>query len=103
MIAGYHCSALIADYRLSEHMAGVEFNGAELVQEYQRRFDRFPCFVATSFAEEAIQESIDTNIVFPKSDFLRAGGSGESPDSELPFFVRCAGKWTSTGRTWRRP
>ena len=87
-ILAHHCRALIADYRLSEHMAEVEFNGAELVREYQRRFDRFPCFVATSFAEEAIQESIDTNIVFPKSDFLLAGSSGESFDTELPFFLR---------------
>ena len=87
-ILAHHCRALIADYRLSEHMAEVEFNGVELVRAYQRRFYRFPCFVATSFAGEAIQESIDTNIIFPKSDFLLADGSGESLDTELPFFDR---------------
>ena len=87
-IVAHHCKALIADYQLSEHMAEVNFNGADLVREYQRRFDGFPCFVATAFAEEAIQESIDTNIIFPKSDFLRAGGAGETLDPELPFFVR---------------
>ena len=87
-ILAHHCRALIADYRLSEHMAEVEFNGVELVLAYQRRFHGFPCFVATSFAGEAIQESIDTNIIFPKSDFLLSGGSGESMDTELPFFHR---------------
>ena len=89
LILEHNCSALIADYQLSEHMAMVEFNGAELVQEYQRRFDRFPCFVATAYAEEAIEETIDANIVFPKSDFLRSDpGSAVSSDSELPFFLR---------------
>ena len=89
LILAHHCKALIADYRLSEHMAEVEFNGADLVREYQLRFDRFPCFIATSFAEEAIHEQIDTNIVFPKSDFLLpGGGSAESLDTELPFFLR---------------
>lgn len=87
-ILPHHCRALIADYRLSEHMAEVEFNGVELVRAYQQRFHRFPCFVATSFAGEAIQESIDTNIIFPKSDFLLARGSGGSLDTELPFFHR---------------
>ncbi len=85
-ILAHHCRALIADYRLSEHMAEVEFNGVELVLAYQWRFHRFPCFVATSFAGEAIQESIDTNIIFPKSDFLLAGGTGK--ETELPFFHR---------------
>ena len=88
LILAQNCKALIADYRLSEHMAGVDFSGVDLVKEYQRRFDRFPCFVATSFAEEAVQESIDTNIVFPKSDFLLVAGDGGTVESELPFFVR---------------
>lgn len=88
-VLAHHCKALIADYRLSEYKADVEFNGAELVQEYQRRFDRFPCFVATSYAGEAIRETIDTNIVFPKSDFLVSGSGGAEPsDTELPFFLR---------------
>ena len=88
VILAQHCKALIADYRLSEHMAGVDFNGVDLVREYQRRFDGFPCFVATSFAEEAVRESIDTNIIFAKSDFLRARVGVEGSEPGLPFFVR---------------
>ncbi len=87
-ILPHGCKALIADYRLSEHMASVQFTGVELVREYQRRFHEFPCFVATSFADEAIRESIDANIVFPKSEFLLASDSSESSDSEVPFFLR---------------
>ena len=86
LILAHHCKALIADYRLSEYMPEVDFNGVELVKEYQRRFERFPCFVATSFAGEAVQESVDTNIIFPKSDFLRGASAGEASEPELPFF-----------------
>lgn len=88
LILTYRCKALIVDYRLSEHKADVEFNGVDLVREYQRRFDAFPCFVATSFAGQAIKERIDANIIFPKSDFLKARGNDESLNSELPFFMR---------------
>ena len=88
-ILSSHCKVLITDYRLSEHKADVQYNGAELVREFQRRFDRFPCFVTTAFAGEAVDEAIDTNIVFPKSDFLgeEVGGDRRSR-SDLPFFVR---------------
>ena len=83
IILEYNCKVLIADYKLSDHKADVEFTGADLVREFQRRFARFPCFVTTSFTDEAINEDIDTNMIFPKSDFLSSG-----EESELPFFVR---------------
>ncbi len=90
IILEHNCKVLIADYKLSEHKADVEFTGADLVREFQRRFARFPCFVTTSFTEEAINEALDTNMIFPKSDFLSGGegGLGKSTQSELPFFVR---------------
>ena len=89
LILAHECKVLITDYRLSEHKADVEFTSADLVREFQRRFDRFPCFVTTAFAEEAVDEPIDTNIIYPKSDFL--GGdpaADEGRVSDLPFFVR---------------
>ena len=89
MILEHDCKVLITDYRLSEHKADVEYSGADLVREFQRRFDRFPCFVTTAFAEEAVNEPIDTNIVYPKSDFLGVNAVGEQGRvSDLPFFVR---------------
>ena len=89
LILAHECKVLITDYRLSEHKADVEFSGADLVREFQRRFDRFPCFVTTAFAEEAVNEPIDTNIVYPKSDFLGGDRVGEEGRvSDLPFFVR---------------
>ena len=86
-ILEYECKVLISDYRLSEHNSKVQFNGVELVKEYQIRYYRFPCFVTTAFAEEAIDENIDTNIVFPKSDFLGIELNSIS-GSDLPFFNR---------------
>ena len=89
LILAHDCKVLITDYRLSEHKADVEFSGADLVREFQRRFDRFPCFVTTAFAEEAVDEPIDTNIIYPKSDFLGADPIPvDGRVSGLPFFVR---------------
>lgn len=89
LILSYQCKVLITDYRLSEHKADVEFNGADLVREFQRRFDRFPCFVTTAFADQAVDDELDINIIFPKSDFLGGDLAGESlQKSELPFFMR---------------
>ena len=68
-ILGYKCKVLITDYRLNEHKAGVEFNGIDLIREFQKRFDMFPCFVTTSFAGAASEDGFDINIIFPKSDF----------------------------------
>ena len=80
-----HCKVLITDYRLSDHKPDVEFNGADLVRAFRDRFADFPCFVTTSFPDQAIDETLDTNMVFPKSDFLNRE---EARNSDLPFFKR---------------
>ena len=83
-ILGYKCKVLITDYRLNEHKAGVEFNGIDLIREFQKRFDMFPCFVTTSFAGAASEDGFDINIIFPKSDFIDSNNRA----STLPFFKR---------------
>ena len=89
LVVAHDCKVMVTDYRLSEHKADVDFTGADLVRAIQRRFDRFPCFVTTAFAAEAIDEKLDTNIIFPKSDFLGSEEMGRpGHPSELPFFVR---------------
>ena len=84
-IAELHCKVLITDYRLSDHKPDVEFNGADLVRAFRERFADFPCFVTTSFPDQAVDETLDTNMVFPKSDFLNRE---EAKSSDLPFFKR---------------
>ena len=91
MILEHHCKVLITDYRLADHKADVEFSGTDLIKEFRERFAHFPCFVTTSFAEEAANETLDINMIFPKSDFLVRG---EDETSELPFFVRVRKKIT---------
>ena len=89
LILSHKCKVLITDYRLSDHKPDVQFTGADLVREFQDRFDRFPCFITTSFAGEAVDEPIDTNMIFPKSDFLGINPvTEEGRVSELTFFVR---------------
>lgn len=84
-IVEQHCKVLITDYRLSDHKPDVEFNGADLVRAFRKRFSDFPCFVTTSFPDQAVDETLDTNLVFPKSDFLDRDVAAES---DLPFFKR---------------
>ena len=89
LILAHGCKVLITDYRLSDHKSDVQFTGADLIREFQKRFDRFPCFVTTSFAGEAVDDELDTNMIFPKSDFLNSDRfSNTSSESELPFFTR---------------
>ena len=89
LILAHECKVLITDYRLSDHKPDVQYTGADLIREFQKRFDRFPCFVTTSFTGEAVDDELDTNMIFPKSDFLNSDGySDTSSGSELPFFTR---------------
>ena len=83
-ILGYKCKVLVTDYLLNEHKAGVEFNGIDLIREFQKRFDKFPCFVTTSYAGEASEDGFDINIIFSKSDFIDTNNRL----SALPFFKR---------------
>ncbi len=81
------CKILISDYNLSENDPDVEFNGLELVQEFRRRYNSFPCLVITSHIDQAIAEHIDSDIIFPKSDFLDQD-KDERSQSDFPFFQR---------------
>ena len=81
------CKALITDYRLNEYDCNVGFNGADLVREWQRQYYRFPCFVVTAFAGQAIHENLDTNIIHSKSDIFGNDGTPRK-ELDLPFFTR---------------
>ena len=91
-ILEYDCKVLITDYLLAEHNSGVEFSGTDLIIEFQRRFAEFPCFVTTTFSSDAVNNGLDVNIIFPKSDFL---DREDHETSELPFFTRVRNKISS--------
>lgn len=83
------CEVLITDYRLSEYKADVQYSGLDLIQEVQKHFDGFPCFLTTNYVPHALDKLHDVNLIFPKDDYLaEKTTSGEKDKSKLPFFLR---------------
>lgn len=62
--------AVITDFMLNEYKEvikyNVPYNGVELVKEFTSIREGFPCFVMTSFDDDAIKNSQDVNIVYIK-------------------------------------
>jgi len=62
--------ALITDFMLNEYKEDIKHNvpytGVELVRELTAIREGFPCFVMTSFDDNAIKVSDDVNIVYIK-------------------------------------
>ncbi len=59
--------AIITDHRLYEENANISFNGLDLVKAILGEKINFPCFVLTSFDDEAVADGEDVNIVYTKS------------------------------------
>lgn len=68
--------AIVTDYQLNEIKTeiqyNVSYNGAELVNFYREKHPNFPCFVITSYDNDAISTSKDVNLVYVK--ILMNGG-----------------------------
>ncbi|MCT6590822.1 hypothetical protein N3553_13145 [Pantoea dispersa] len=62
--------AIITDFMLNEHKTdikyGVSYNGIELVKRIMAIREGFPCFVMTSFDDDAVKQSDDVNLVYIK-------------------------------------
>lgn len=62
--------AIVTDFFLNEHRESVnynvEYNGAELVKAFEDIRPLFPCFVLTSYDDEAIHAASDVNLVYVK-------------------------------------
>ena len=75
-----HPDAIVADYQLNEMKTeiqyNVSYNGAELVNAYREKRPNFPCFVITSYDNDAISTSKDVNLVYVK--ILMNGGEGDA-------------------------
>lgn len=83
------CEVLITDYRLSEYKADVQYSGLDLIQEMQKHFEGFPCFLTTNYVPHALEKLHDVNLIFPKDDYLAEKTvSGGKDKSKLPFFLR---------------
>jgi hypothetical protein len=58
--------AIITDHKLNEENSNINFDGLDLVREILDETPQFPCFVLTSFDDEAVIHGEDVNIVYIK-------------------------------------
>lgn len=62
--------AIVTDYQLNEIKTDIQYNvsynGAELLNYYRDMRPNFPCFVITSYDNDAISVSKDVNLVYVK-------------------------------------
>ena len=71
IVIQHNPDALITDFMLNEYKEAVKYNvpynGVQLVKEFTSIREGFPCFVITSFDDDAIKTSDDVNIVYIKN------------------------------------
>lgn len=69
-IISIHPDAIVTDFMLNEIKTSIKYNvpynGTELVKAFSEIREDFPCFVLTSFDDQAVSESDDVNIVYIK-------------------------------------
>ena len=72
MIDELHPDAIVSDFKLNDIKEDITYNvgfdGSELMDSYLGERPGFPCFVLTSFDDQAIYRSHDLNIVYLKRD-----------------------------------
>lgn len=66
-ISGEKFDAIITDHRLYEENANIQFDGLDLVKAILENKINFPCFVLTSFDDEAVADGNDVNIIYTKN------------------------------------
>lgn len=67
ILMGLDLDAIITDFKLNEYKPDVTYSGVQLVEKFLEYRKRFPCFVLTSFDDDAVKESEDVNIIYIKS------------------------------------
>ena len=75
--------AIVTDYQLNE-IYTVQYNGIDLVNAIREKWEHFPCFVITSFDDEAVNSSEDVNLVYIKDLLNRRPGD----ESKVTFLER---------------
>lgn len=80
-----HPDAIVADYLLNDIKTDVNYNigynGTELLTEYRTMRPNFPCFVLTSYDEDAVYDTDDVNLIYVKSILTK-----EDPDIKSKFY-----------------
>lgn len=66
IILGNNYDAIITDHKLNESNPNIQFDGLELVEAILKNKLDFPCFILTSFDDDAVRDGEDVNIVYIK-------------------------------------
>lgn len=70
IIFKHNPDAVVTDFMLNEMKTDIKYtvpyNGVQLVTAIQQIRDSFPCFVMTSYDDQAISQSPDVNLVYVK-------------------------------------
>jgi hypothetical protein len=76
--------AVVTDFNLAEYKTDVKhpvpYDGVKLVESIREFRHGFPCFVLTSFDANAIQESQDVNLIYPKDILGKKVGETTLPE-----------------------
>ena len=79
--------AVVTDFKLNEIRVDIDYNvnydGVELISNLRRLYHNFPCFVITSFDDDAVNVSDDVNLVYIK-DLLKP----DNDKAKVPFAQR---------------
>lgn len=78
--------AIISDYMLNEYKSDINYNvpytGVDLTEKILEIKEKYPCFVLTSYDDQAIKTSQDVNMIYIK-DILH--GSEEKTNAKANF------------------
>lgn len=70
MLFSEHPDAVVTDFRLNEIRVDIDYNvnydGIELIKRIREKYINFPCFVVTSYDDDAVNVSDDVNLVYIK-------------------------------------
>lgn len=70
-IGDRHPDAIVTDYLLNDIKEYVKYNvsytGVDLVRQYRAMRPEFPCFIITSFDNDAVSETDDVNLIYIKN------------------------------------
>ena len=76
-----HPDAVIVDYQLNDKKEDISYNvgynGVDLLNTIHNQLSDFPCFVLTSFDENAVVDSDDVNFVYVKKVLQFSSANGE--------------------------
>lgn len=81
--------AIVSDFQLNEIKTEVKntisYNGSELVNAYREMRPNFPCFVMTSYDDQAVNHADDVNLIYVKNILHRGQGSNVVAEIEVSF------------------